>query len=186
MKLYGEYFYGNKASDYAIQHGYLDYATLAKAFDAVLNNDIMRNTCNIGEWECVSGFGFNEDEQEELPDTYQHFIVSNKGAEILEEIDEILFYNETLNMYVWGVTHLGTGWDYVLTGIKLNCGEEAFEYQKGAVEIMNENYNILEEIIETYELTGEDVLRIITDWHGLEILTDEFIDNLKDVEGYEI
>ena len=51
---------------------------------------------------------------------------------------------------------------------------------------MNENYNILEEIIETYELTGEDVLRIITDWHGLEILTDEFIDNLKDVEGYEI
>lgn len=51
---------------------------------------------------------------------------------------------------------------------------------------MNENYNILEEIIETYELTGEDVLRIITDWHGLEILTDEFIDNLKYVEGYEM
>ena len=36
--------------------------------------------------------------------------------------DEILFYNETLDMYVWGVTHCGTSWNYVLTDIKLNCG----------------------------------------------------------------
>ena len=35
LELSGEYFCGNKASDYAIQNGYLDYATLAKAFDAV-------------------------------------------------------------------------------------------------------------------------------------------------------
>ena len=37
-KLSGTYFCGNEASDYAKENGFLDYATLAKAFDAVLNN----------------------------------------------------------------------------------------------------------------------------------------------------
>ena len=32
FKLSGEYFCGNKASDYAIKNGFLDYMTLAKAF----------------------------------------------------------------------------------------------------------------------------------------------------------
>ena len=49
-----------------------------------------------------------------------------------------------------------------------------------------DNYNTFVEIIETYSLTGEDVLRLVTDWHGLQLLTDEFMDNLKEVEGYEI
>ena len=40
-KLAGTYFCGNEASDYAKEKGYLDYATLAKAFDAALNNNIM-------------------------------------------------------------------------------------------------------------------------------------------------
>lgn len=39
--LYGDYFCGNEASSYAKEQGYLDYATFAKAFDAVLNNEIM-------------------------------------------------------------------------------------------------------------------------------------------------
>ena len=33
--------------------------------------------------------------------------------------DEIIYYHEDLDMYVWGVTHFGTAWDYVLTDIKL-------------------------------------------------------------------
>lgn len=49
-----------------------------------------------------------------------------------------------------------------------------------------DNYNTFIEIINTYGLTGEDVLRLVTDWHGLQLLTDEFMDNLKEVEGYEI
>lgn len=40
FKLSGEYFCGNKASDYAIKNGFLDYMTLAKAFDAV-SSDII-------------------------------------------------------------------------------------------------------------------------------------------------
>lgn len=66
---------------------------------------------------------------EKLQDThyqevFQWFIISDNGAEILKEwTEEIVFYNAELDMYVWGVTHYGTSWDYVLTDIR--CGVEA-------------------------------------------------------------
>lgn len=164
-----EYFYGNKISDYGLEHGYVDYRTLAKAFDAVMNNDIKENTDNIGYWEQISGFIDNseeiqelnnkiaeiqfdideledsdeeskenkieelenkieeleeeveelEDEQNRSTEIFQYFIVDDNGAELLSEINEIVFYNEYLDMNLWGVTHWGTSWDYVLTNIKL-------------------------------------------------------------------
>lgn len=63
-----------------------------------------------------------EEEQENAynAEIYQYFIVDGNGAEILQEAGEIVFYNEALDMYVWGVTHWGTSWDYVLTDIKCN------------------------------------------------------------------
>lgn len=155
-KHYSNYFYGNKVSDYGIEHGYVDYRTLAKAFDAVMNNSIIENTMAIGYWEQESGFVDNSEEIEELhekinelmldnendehmeeidelherieeleeeqdgySEIYQYFIVDGSGAEILERFGEIVFYNEALDMYVWGVTHWGTSWDYVLTNIKI-------------------------------------------------------------------
>mgnify|MGYP003299357246 CR=1 FL=1 len=119
MKLYTNYFYGNEISEYGQEHGYLDYATLAKAFDAVLNNDIISKTAEIGYWECVSGNDYDE-ESDTYAEIFQYFIVSDKGAEILQEVGEIVYYNDTLDMYVWGVTHWGTSWDYLLTDIKLD------------------------------------------------------------------
>lgn len=174
-KLYGTTFYGNEVSEYAKENGYLDYSTLSKAFDAVLNNDIVRNTWGLcGEWEQIHGFIDNsaqiqelKDELEEIkeaceyesneeeftmciiyerrikeleslieeleesdtePEIYQSFIVSEQGAEIIQRFtDNPVFYNDALNMYVWGITHWGTSWDYVLTDVKLNCGQEAWE-----------------------------------------------------------
>jgi hypothetical protein len=170
MKKYihtSKYFYGQKISDYGLEHGYIDYATLAKAFDAVLNNDIMEKTAEIGLWEQVNGIIDNTDKIEELteeqekiedilysmidndqenteeykklekkyneiksdiqelkdaenypPDIFQYYIISDEGANILCELtDENVFYNEDLDMYIWGVTHYGTAWDYVLTDI---------------------------------------------------------------------
>ena len=61
-----------------------------------------------------------EEEQDYYPDIFQYYIVDYNGAEILKEINEIVFYNEELDMYVWGVTHFGTSWSYVLTDIKCN------------------------------------------------------------------
>ena len=113
-----KYFYGNKISDYGLEHGYVDYKTLAKAFDAVLNNDIINKTYDIGYWDIVSGSDYDE-ETDEYTDIYQYYIVSDNAVEILQEANEIVYYNEELDMYVWGVTHWGTSWDYVLTDIKV-------------------------------------------------------------------
>lgn len=110
------WFYGNEVSEYGKKEGYIDYRCLAKAFDAVLANDIITETNYIvGEWEVVNGYENDEDYDKEI---FQYFIIDENGADILQEYtDEIVFYNDRLNMYVWGVTHLGTAWDYVLTDI---------------------------------------------------------------------
>lgn len=167
MTLKSVYFYGNKVSEYGIKNGYVDYATLAKAFDAVLNNGIMEATADLGYWEQVSGMIDNseeieeireqieeleeqitedsteeqdeetsekireleeqieelEREQDEPGEVFQWYIVSDPGSRILEEAGEIVYYNETLDMYLWGVTHWGTAWDYVLTNIAIDCEE---------------------------------------------------------------
>ena len=180
FNIYGEYFYGNKISDYGLEHGFVDYGTLSKAFDAVLNNDIMSRTWDLGEWEQVSGFIDNSNEIDDLeeqietleeqietledkqgetddddlydslsdqindlyekkddletqkndleyhngetPEIFQCYIVSDSGASILQECNEIVFYHYALDMYVWGVTHYGTSWSYVLTDIPCNTG----------------------------------------------------------------
>lgn len=109
-----KYFFGNKISDYGLKNGYVDYGTLAKAFNAVLNNDIVKNTIDIGFWEQINGLG----EEDYPPEIFQYYIISDDGAKILQEYtSEIVFYNDLLDMYVWGVCHCGTAWDYVLTDI---------------------------------------------------------------------
>lgn len=156
MTRFNEYFYGNKISDYGLENGYVDYRTFAKAFNAVLNNDIMNKTYGIGYWDQESGFVDNSDEieelneqieeledleeqtdeiaeqieelqekieeleneQDKLPEVFQWYIIDDNGARICKEFNEIVYYNEELDMYLWGVTHWGTSWDYVLTNIK--------------------------------------------------------------------
>lgn len=156
-----KYYYGNAISEYGMEHGYVDYATLAKCFDAVLNNNIMNLTYDIGSWDQISGTIDNTDEIEELEEkrdeleeenennpsqiieneineineqieeleseqcddteVFQWFIISDWGARLLQqETNEIVYYNETLDMYLWGVTHFGTSWNYVLTNIKID------------------------------------------------------------------
>lgn len=168
MKVHGKYFYGNEISEYGQENGYVDYRTLAKAFDAVMANDIMSKTADLGCWEPCSGseeyyedssgniYDYDgaqekiseiedamdeiededseeyrelEEEKEMLEDVhyydiYQWFIVSDNGASILDEAGEIVYYNDYLDMYLWGVTHCGTSWDYVLTHIRCNAPEE--------------------------------------------------------------
>lgn len=156
-----KYYYGNAISEYGMERGYVDYATLAKAFDSVLSNNIMNLTNDIGSWEQVSGIIDNtdeiekleekrdeleeenennqsqfieneineineqieelENEQDEVQEVFQWFIVDDWGARLLQqETNEIVYYNATLDMYLWGVAHYGTSWDYVLTSIKID------------------------------------------------------------------
>lgn len=60
-------------------------------------------------------------EETKYRDFYQYFIIDSSGAEILKDwTDEYVIYNEKLDLYVWGVDHCGTSWDYVLTQIECN------------------------------------------------------------------
>lgn len=147
-----KYFYGHEVSSYGVEHNRVDYRTLAKCFDAVLCNDITKlffSTINneYNEVEIYNGSEYYyindegdilssseyeelEPEQQQLydkqyEDIYQYYIVSSYGAEILERYtSEIVWYIPILDIYVWGVTHFGTGWDYVLTDIKIDDNED--------------------------------------------------------------
>lgn len=120
---HSKYFCGNEISQYGQQQGYLDYGTLSKAFDAVLVNDITKlfYADIYGEYndpEYINGY--DEDENGEYPEIFQYFIISKSGAELLQEYtNDPVFYLPVINCYIWGVTHFGTGWDYVLTDVKI-------------------------------------------------------------------
>lgn len=118
MKMYGNKVFGEKVSDYGLENGYLDYQTLANIVgDCVLNNDIFMYV-GYENWELDNGL--EEDEDGNYYEVYQYYIISDYGARILREYtDELVYYNEVLDMYLWGITHFGTSWDYVLTDIKL-------------------------------------------------------------------
>lgn len=118
IKLYAGKAYGHKVSDYALENGYLDYYTLSEIVgDCILNNEIFMYG-GYENWELESGL--EEDEYGDYTEVYQYYIITESGARFLEEYtDELVWYHPTLDMYVWGITHFGTSWDYVLTDIKL-------------------------------------------------------------------
>lgn len=139
-------YYGNPISQHGLEEGYVDYACLASAFNHVLCNNIQEVDPYI--WDNVecgdcyrhideeTGDELSADECAELDDKareriydepreiYQWYIVANSAVDILNDADEIVFYSDVLDCYVWGVTHYGTAWDYVLTNIKIKKDEE--------------------------------------------------------------
>lgn len=138
-----KYFYGNEVSDYGLKNGYVDYRALAKSFDAVLVNDITKLFYAKFDGEYNEVIVVNGDEtlyysksqddfidyddiddwddiQEQTQEVYQYYIISDNGANILKDLtNELVYYMPVLDVYVWGVTHFGTAWDYVLTDIKI-------------------------------------------------------------------
>ena len=118
IKLYDGRAYGTKVSEYGLENGYLDYYTLSEMVgDMVLNNYIYEYA-GYENWELESGC--EESEDGDYLEVYQYYIVTDSGARLLAELtDELVYYNERLDMYLWGITHFGTSWDYVLTDVKL-------------------------------------------------------------------
>ena len=107
----------------------MSYLQLIKHYtegNIILNNEVMANTLNIGEWEIYNGYDYDE-EEDYYPEVYQYFIIDSNSAERLaRDTDELIYYNETLNLYLLGVTHFGTAWDGVATKYKIT--ENLYKY----------------------------------------------------------
>ena len=87
-----KYYYGNAISDYGMEHGYVDYGTFSKAFNCVLNNEVISSTYDIGYWKQISGQIDNSEEIEELGKKLDELVEQNEDnpSQILEdEINEI-------------------------------------------------------------------------------------------------
>lgn len=116
-----EYRYAVKPSAYGLKNGYLDYKGLADLIGpCILNNFLVQE---IDDFEPYSG-GSNPDD-EATDEIFQWYIITDRGAELLSRLtNEQIWYSEKLNMYLWGVDHFGTTWDYVLTNLPLIKKEE--------------------------------------------------------------
>lgn len=112
----------------------VSYKELARRVgDCVLNNQIHSATGEKYDFDLFSGSDSRcyvhetEEECEEHSDKCeydgveicQEYIITQSGAEYLQRnTNEIVFYCEALDIYLWGVTHYGTSWDGVYTDIK--------------------------------------------------------------------
>lgn len=119
-------------NEYEKQHNKISYKRLIDRLftDMILCNDITKLFYNEigGKYtEPEVEIGCECDENDEYIDIYQYFIVDFNGFTyeyILKKYAKqlgnefILYYIEQLDLYILGVTHFGTGWDYVLTDIE--------------------------------------------------------------------
>ena len=85
-------------------------ATLGKAVSGVLNNTIIEKTsaCGIG-WELING------NEEDSRDVCQYYIIDEDAAKLLmkKDAEQVIFYSDALDMYVWGVMTYGAPWEDV-------------------------------------------------------------------------
>ena len=111
LPMYNGKVFGVEVSKYGLENGRLDYQALAGIVgDCILKNTIRAET--MTDWEMVTG------EFDSM--IFQDYIISESGYEFLSKYtDEIVFYNENLDVYIWSITHFGTAWSHVLTDIKL-------------------------------------------------------------------
>ena len=77
----------------------------------ILNNTIIGAFWD--DWQVYCGNDY-DDESESYVEIYQYYIISERDAERLAEYtNELVYYNDRLDVYLLGVSHFGTSWDYV-------------------------------------------------------------------------
>jgi len=107
----------SRVNEYEKEHKKVSYKNLLQWLD-IYNNMVLCNEI-VKFHELDLEVGNDEDE------IYQYYIcdISNWAMRKIQEefSDELIIYwCEDLQVYVLGVDHLGTSWDYVLTGVELN------------------------------------------------------------------
>lgn len=122
----------NKKECYYMDTNTVNYRTLTDFIftDMILCNNITKYSDN---WDLELGDDYDE-ETGEYTEIYQYYIVDfdnwrlEKYKEYLEETkkesDFILWYDYELDIYILGISHYGTSWNYVPTEIKIAQDEE--------------------------------------------------------------
>lgn len=117
----------NKKECYDMDTNTVNYRTLTDFIftDMILCNNIAKYSDN---WDLELGEEYSEETGEYI-EIYQYYIVDfdswrlEKYKEYLEETkkesDFILWYDNELDIYILGISHYGTSWDYVPTEIKI-------------------------------------------------------------------
>lgn len=115
IKVYNGEIWGVKISPYAIEHMKLDYKSMISAL--TFNEYFPNNTIisAVQDWDLFNGEDYNE-ETDEYYDVLGFYVISERAAKNLQRYtDEIVYYSPSLDLYLLGVCHYGTSWDYVLT-----------------------------------------------------------------------
>lgn len=110
----------SKLNEYEKKQGKISYKTLVRYLftDMILCNNIEKVDNYLFD-SVVCGEIYDE-ECGEYTEIYQYFIVDfpNFALDFIEKYckkEVLLFYSDLLDLYILGVDHFGTGWDYVLT-----------------------------------------------------------------------
>ena len=93
------------------QGEHINLEMLGKAVNGVLNNEIIEKTSARGiEWELISG------NEEDSRDVCQYYIIDEDAAKLIIQKDkeQVMYYSEYLDMYVWGVMTYGAPWEDIV------------------------------------------------------------------------
>lgn len=91
----------------------ISYAELAKR----LNSCKLFNKApelDVDIWTGLENGELWQEDGDYNKEVFQWYLISPSDAEYLKNnTDELIFYSDVLDEYVWGVTHFGTSWDSV-------------------------------------------------------------------------
>ena len=95
-------------------------------------NDESMILCNniVYDYEDMELISEMQEDEDYTTEIYQYYIIDeNTAKRLLEYTKETIYYHNRLDIYILGVTHFGTSWDYVLTEFKLIKDDENGYYK---------------------------------------------------------
>ena len=107
-------------NDYEKQNNCVSFRNVLRGLNIYDNLLLCNNIVNVEEYlfdDVVAGDFDYEDDVE----IYQYYLFNCSDYDlerIKEDTDLLVFYSEKLDLYVLGVTHFGTSWDYVFCDCK--------------------------------------------------------------------
>lgn len=106
----------------------ITYAELVKRLDVV---KLFNKAPELDE-DIYSGLENGDlatDDSNDYIEIFQWYLIGANDAEYLKDhTDELIFYSDVLDEYVWGVTHFGTPWDSVNLEFKENNQMTTYDF----------------------------------------------------------